>query len=131
MNDLKLSNALPAQAYAKPRPAPAAEEKPATSAVKAPTVKEELQKAAQPAETLKAEPNAKELKRLTEEVQRHFGGANSQLEFSVDEETGQSIVKVLDRQTKEVIRQIPSEEMLQIAEGLDRYKEGLLVNSQA
>ncbi|QRM20999.1 hypothetical protein GBK02_07770 [Dechloromonas sp. TW-R-39-2] len=89
------------------------------------------EKSGETKQTLNPKPNAKELKQLTEELQRRVGGAGSQLEFSIDKESGESVVKVLDRQTKEVIRQIPSEEMLRIARGLDRYKEGLLINSQA
>jgi len=41
------------------------------------------------------------------------------LEFSVDDDTGDSVVTVRDRLTDEVIRQIPSEDMLDIAKRLD------------
>lgn len=44
----------------------------------------------------------------------------SDLEFSLDDELGQSVVKVIDRQSKEVIRQIPSEVMLKIARDIDQ-----------
>ena len=40
------------------------------------------------------------------------------------------MVKVVDQSTKEVIRQIPSEEMLAIAKALDSLK-GLLVRQTA
>jgi flagellar protein FlaG len=52
------------------------------------------------------------------------------IQFSIDDETGSTVVKVVDRATKEVIRQIPSEEMLRIAEALD-HLQGLLVKQQA
>ena len=132
MNDLRLNNATPLQGYATPRTQVPAEEKPATAEVPTASalLKAEVKKAAT-VEQPKEVPNAKELKQLTEELQRRVGGVDSQLQFSVDDTTGQSIVKVMDRATKEVIRQIPSEEMLRIARGLDRYKEGLLVNSEA
>jgi flagellar protein FlaG len=52
------------------------------------------------------------------------------LEFSLDDETGKTIVKVVDSTTKELIRQIPSEEMLEIARALDRL-QGLLVRQKA
>lgn len=62
---------------------------------------------------------------------RDFVGiVNSSLEFTVDEETGTSIVKIVDKETKELIRQIPSEEMLSIAKALDTIK-GLLVRQKA
>ena len=58
------------------------------------------------------------------------GSINSSLDFSVDEDTGSVVVKVIDKETKEVIRQFPSEEMLSIAKALDSIK-GLLVKQKA
>lgn len=58
------------------------------------------------------------------------GTVNSSLEFSVDDDTGSTVVKILDKETKEVIRQIPSEEMLSIAKALDTIK-GLLLHQKA
>ena len=52
------------------------------------------------------------------------------LQFSVDKASGQTVVRVLDATTKEVIRQIPSEEFLAIAERLRQQSEtgsGMLV----
>lgn len=56
--------------------------------------------------------------------------SSNDLQFSVDEDTESVVVKVVDRQTHEVIRQIPSEEFLQIAKALDKLK-GLLVQDKA
>ena len=55
---------------------------------------------------------------------------NSNLEFSLDDDTGQMVVKIIDRATKEVIRQMPSEEMLAVAKTLDSIK-GLFVRQTA
>ena len=38
------------------------------------------------------------------------------LQFSVDDSSGRTVIKVLDPQTDEIIRQIPSEEVLRLAE---------------
>lgn len=57
--------------------------------------------------------------------------ANNNLEFSVDDITGQTVVKVIDSSTKELIRQIPSEEMLAIAQALEGEIKGLLVRNTA
>jgi flagellar protein FlaG len=38
-----------------------------------------------------------------------------ELNFSVDELTGRAVVKVIDHETKKVIRQIPAEEVMQMA----------------
>ncbi len=52
------------------------------------------------------------------------------LEFTLDEDTDRPVVKVVDQQTKEVIRQIPTQEALEIAKALDRV-QGLLIRQQA
>ena len=52
------------------------------------------------------------------------------LQFSGDEETGRSVVKVVDATTDEVIRQMPSEELLNIAKTLDKLS-GLLLKQKA
>lgn len=54
----------------------------------------------------------------------------SNLQFTVDETTGIDVVKFIDIKTKEVIRQIPSEEMLALARRLDEIK-GLLIKEKA
>lgn len=55
---------------------------------------------------------------------------NNDLQFSIDEDTGKTVVKVIDINTKEIIKQFPSEEMLAIAKALDGLK-GLLVQQKA
>ena len=41
------------------------------------------------------------------------------LQFRVDEDSGRTIVTVIDSETEEVIRQVPSEELLRLAEHMD------------
>lgn len=50
------------------------------------------------------------------------------LEFVVDD--GTTIVRVVDRETKQLVRQIPSEEMVAIRRALERA-EGILIRSKA
>jgi flagellar protein FlaG len=45
--------------------------------------------------------------------------SNNRISFSVDENLGMIIIKVIDAETEEVVRQIPPEELLRIAESLD------------
>jgi flagellar protein FlaG len=52
------------------------------------------------------------------------------LEFMIDTDSKRLVVKVVDQQTKEVIRQVPSQEVLEIAKALDRA-QGLLIRQQA
>jgi len=54
------------------------------------------------------------------------------LEFQIDQSTGKTLVKILDKETNTVVRQIPSEEMLTIAHALDRMQgRGGLVKQKA
>ena len=52
------------------------------------------------------------------------------LEFSLDDASGQVVVRVIDAETRKVLRQMPSEEVLAIARELDRLK-GLLIRQMA
>jgi len=45
------------------------------------------------------------------------------LEFSVEEETGETIVRVYDTETEELVRQIPSEDMVELARRLQEQHE--------
>ena len=54
------------------------------------------------------------------------------LEFSIDQDTKRTVVKVVDQSTKEVLRQIPSPEALEIAKSLDTQSNtGLLLKQTA
>ena len=70
------------------------------------------------------------LETATQSVREFVKPINSNIEFSVNDDTGQLVVKIIDRATKEVIRQMPSEEMLSIAKTLDGIK-GLFVTQTA
>jgi flagellar protein FlaG len=77
-----------------------------------------------------AQVRPEELKSAVEKVQTFVSATTSDVNFSIDKDSGNTIVKVIDRSTKEVIRQIPSKEMLEMAQALDRL-QGLLVKNQA
>jgi flagellar protein FlaG len=51
------------------------------------------------------------------------------LQFTMEKDLGRTVVKVMDTETKEVIRQIPSEEILAIAKALNKL-QGLLVEQK-
>ena len=52
------------------------------------------------------------------------------LQFRVDESSNRVIVSVVDSESGEIIRQIPSEEVLAVASSLERA-QGLIVNERA
>ncbi len=56
--------------------------------------------------------------------------ANAQVQFAIDNESGRTLIKVVDTESKRVIRQIPTEEILVIARNIDRL-QGLIVRGVA
>jgi len=88
-------------------------------------------------ESVQAEPNPaarqptqKELQQAVSELQRKAQSFSPNLRFSVDRDTGRTVVRVTDANTQELIRQIPAEEALQLAKEIDRM-QGLLFNKEA
>lgn len=67
---------------------------------------------------------------ITEYVQN----VSRDLQFQIDKQTGDTIVTVIDTETKEIIRQIPSEEIVamarHIAENAPDPVKGLLMNGE-
>lgn len=59
-----------------------------------------------------------------------FVPSSSEINFSIDEDSGVRVVKVLDSKSNEVIRQIPSEEAIEIARALDKL-QGLFIKDKA
>lgn len=77
--------------------------------------------------------NPKPEEQVKEAVQKIQGVVDNlahNLRISVDQDTGKTVVKVMDIHTDEVIRQIPTEEAISIARTLDRV-QGLLLNDKA
>ena len=57
----------------------------------------------------------KALKGIEKEINQHLAIIlNSQVSFQVDEDTGRTVIRVIDPETKEVLRQIPPETMLRL-----------------
>ncbi len=56
--------------------------------------------------------------------------SDNSLDFSIDDNSGKTIVRVTDKESGELIRQIPSQEMLEIARSIDRL-QGMLVKQTA
>lgn len=52
------------------------------------------------------------------------------LQFEVDNDSGQTVVRVVDRQTEEVIRQIPDEVAMRLAEKLQQDEPLTLFNAK-
>jgi flagellar protein FlaG len=71
-----------------------------------------------------------ELEDLVEDIQEATRVMQRNLNFSVDDSTGVTVIKVTDAQSGDVIRQMPTEEALRLAERLDEMRS-LLFETRA
>jgi flagellar protein FlaG len=74
--------------------------------------------------------NRETVKQATEMINKAIQSLSRNLMFTVDEESKENVVKVMDMETGEVIRQIPSEETLAIAKALDKF-QGMIIQQKA
>lgn len=77
-----------------------------------------------------AVPDMEQVKQAVQNLNKMIKALSPDLEFSIDEDSNRTIVKVVDQQTQEVIRQFPTKEALEIAKALDRV-QGLLIRQKA
>ena len=84
------------------------------------------------AETKKPADSAelKDVKQAVSDINKAMQFMSRQLEFSVDTDSDRTIVKVIDQQTREVIRQMPTKEALEIGKALEKA-QGLLLKQTA
>tara|TARA_R110002073_G_scaffold310032_1_gene480588 strand:+ start:54 stop:455 length:402 start_codon:yes stop_codon:yes gene_type:complete len=67
----------------------------------------------------KAESNSTELDQAIETVAGYVQNIARDINFSIDETTNEAVVTVTDQESGKVIRQIPTEEMLEISKNLE------------
>jgi flagellar protein FlaG len=82
------------------------------------------------AQAASATPSREQIDQAMTEVKKAIAPVARNLQFSIDDETGRSVVKVIDASTNEVIRQFPSEELLAITRSIDKFS-GLFVKQKA
>lgn len=70
------------------------------------------------------------IQKSIEDLNKKMSMLNSQLKIEIDEDTGIQVVKIIDKETKEVIRQLPPDVILKIAKYIDEVT-GLLFNEKA
>lgn len=77
------------------------------------------------------QPHSREdLEKAVGEIRDFVQSSQRQLDFSIDDSTGQVVVKVIATQSGEVIRQLPSELALKLAQSLSEASS-LLFDDQA
>lgn len=77
-----------------------------------------------------AVPEAVRLEAVMAQVNTELQSMGSSLKFTVDETSDRRLVKVVDTETGETIRQMPSKEMLAIARALEN-RQGLMLSEMA
>jgi flagellar protein FlaG len=81
------------------------------------------------------EPSREDVSAAVKKMNDAMLGSSQSLQFSIDEDSKDIVVKVIDQSTKEVVRQIPSKEALQIAKSIDKsidkMQQGLLIDHTA
>jgi len=84
-----------------------------------------------PPQTNEARPNSapQDVKQAVRQINREISNTDRFLDFSVDKETGKTIVKVIDRESKKVLEQFPSEDIVQIARSLGKL-QGLFIRQK-
>lgn len=70
-------------------------------------------------EKLPVQVTAQELERVVRKLSETLSAAQRDLNFRVDKGSGRTVITVVDAKTKEIIRQIPSEEVLALSEALE------------
>lgn len=71
----------------------------------------------------------KAIEQTIAKIREAIGPANSSLKIEIDPDTDGIIVKILDDQSGELIRQIPSQEMVEIAKRLDAM-QGIFITKR-
>ena len=85
---------------------------------------------APPAEQEVKEVDEAELSQAVKQLNDFAQDIQRDIEFSVDDDTGRTVIRVFDSKTDELIRQIPNEEVLELAKNL-KETNGLLFNAKA
>ncbi len=67
----------------------------------------------------KEKPSLQEVIQISERLNESVQKIQRDINFTVDDSLGEVIVKVVDRETQETIRQIPSEEMINLSRSFE------------
>lgn len=76
------------------------------------------------------EPTREQVNSAVKQLNETMSASSQDLEFSVDQDSKKTIVKLVDRNTHEVLRQMPTKEALEIAKSLDKAM-GKLIDQKA
>lgn len=76
----------------------------------------------QPSEMAATEraPEPVQLARAVDDLNQRFKDSRTDLRFSIDEDSGRTVVAVVDAEDGKVLRQMPTEEALRVSRALDQ-----------
>jgi flagellar protein FlaG len=70
------------------------------------------------------------LEEAIKKINAFISPTSSSVQFSVDQDSNRTVVKVVDTETKKVIRQFPDEDVLAMSRALDKL-QGLMIKQTA
>lgn len=76
--------------------------------------------------TQQSDLSGEQLEQMAEQMESFIGTFNRGLKFRVDEDSGRNVVTVVDNDSGDIIRQIPTEELLQVISRLAEASGGLI-----
>ena len=77
-----------------------------------------------------SQPSNQQLEQAAENLNKHVQNLQRDLLFSIDDDTGETVIRVVDSASQKTIRMIPSEEFLSMTQQLNQ-SVGMLLNAQA
>ncbi|MGR6874880.1 flagellar protein FlaG [Pseudomonas sp. HK3] len=131
MNEIKAQNSavLAAQSLSSAPQVPVSKPK---AEVKAEAVKAEQEsgKVMPPNAQQTAEARSVEVKEAVSKLNEYVQKTQRDLDFQLDEDSGKTVIRVYDRQSEQLVRQIPDEVALEMAKKLNSEEPTLLFSAQ-
>ena len=77
-----------------------------------------------------SQPSNQQLEQAADNLNKHVQNLKRDLHFSVNDDTGETVIRVVDSESQKTIRTIPSDEFLSMSQHLNQTM-GLLLNASA
>ena len=76
------------------------------------------------------QPDSTQLREAVSKLNDYTQSISRKLSFSIEESTGRTVIKVYDAETDELIRQIPPEETMRLAEVIGEQSTNLFIRER-
>lgn len=132
MNDIKISNIDFTAKQAKSASVPEADSGERGSELAASKAKQlsEAQEAVNSKRAEEAEVSEQGVQGAVAQLNSYVQNVQRDLQFQLDEDSGKTVVTVIDRETSEVVRQIPDEMALKLAQNLQQDEPLSLIDAK-